>query len=60
MGGLIDAAMLSGSLKACWDKIIVIYEAKPSDLSESMLFQGSRGTSLRGVSPFPFIGSLIQ
>lgn len=52
MAGLIDAAMLSGSLKPCWHKIIVIYEAKPSDSSQTMLFRGSRDTSLRDIA-FP-------
>lgn len=59
MGELIDAAMLSGSLKLCWHKIIVIYEAKPSDSSQTMSFQAA-ATHHYGVSSFPLIGFLIQ
>ena len=59
MGGLIDAAMLSGSLKPCSHKIIIIYEAKPSDSSQTMPFQAAP-THHYEVSPFPLIGFLIQ
>lgn len=59
MGGLIDAAMLSGLLKPCWHKIIIIYEAKPSDSSQTMPFQAVT-THHYGVSPFSLIGLLIQ
>lgn len=59
MGGLIDAMMLSGSLKPCWHKIIIIYEAKPSDSSQTMPFQAAT-THHYGVSSFPLIGLLIQ
>lgn len=59
MGGLIDAAMLSGSFKPRWHKIIIIYEAKPSDSSLTMPFQAA-ATHHYGVSPFPLVGLLIQ
>lgn len=59
MGGLIDAVMLSGSLKPCWCKIIIIYEAKHCDSSQAMPFQAAM-THHYGVSPFSLFCFLIQ
>lgn len=59
MGGLIDAAMVSSSLKPCWHKIITIYEAKPFDLSQTRPSQAAT-THHYEVSPFSLIGFLIQ
>lgn len=52
MGGLIDAAMLSGSLKPCRHKIIIIYEAKPSDSSQTQPFWAAMTHHYGGIA-FP-------
>lgn len=56
MGGLIDVAKLSGSLKPRWQRIILIYEAKPSDSSTAVPFEAAM-THHYEVSLFPLLVS---